>query len=82
MFWDIPEPGKAREILMGKLTEWREVFQQQKIATSVEKMTERTIPQQPVTETIADKLEKLKKLLDIGAITKEEYEKAKQKLLE
>jgi hypothetical protein len=30
MFWDIPEPGKAREVLMGKLTEWREVFQQQK----------------------------------------------------
>jgi hypothetical protein len=82
MFWDIPEPGKAREILMGKLTEWREVFQQQKIATSVEKMMERTIPQQPVTETVADKLEKLKKLLDTGAITKEEYEKAKQKLLE
>jgi hypothetical protein len=27
---------------MGKLTEWREVFQQQKIATSVEKMAERT----------------------------------------
>jgi len=42
MFWDILEPGKAREVLMGKLTEWREVFQQQKIATSVEKMAERT----------------------------------------
>ena len=85
MFWDIPEPGKAREILMGKLAEWREVFQQQKIATSVEKMAERTTipsPQQPVTETIADKLEKLKRLLDTGAITKEEYEKAKKKLLE
>jgi hypothetical protein len=85
MFWDILEPGKAREVLMGKLTEWREVFQQQKIATSVEKMAERTtLPsQQPApTETIADKLEKLKKLLDTGAITKEEYEKAKKKLLE
>ncbi|MEM3641977.1 MAG: PH domain-containing protein [Candidatus Bathyarchaeia archaeon] len=44
MFWDIPEPGKAREILMGKLTEWREVFQQQKIAVSVEKMAEKAIP--------------------------------------
>jgi hypothetical protein len=31
MFWDILEPGKAREVLMGKLTEWREVFQQQKL---------------------------------------------------
>jgi hypothetical protein len=38
MFWDILEPGKAREVLMGKLTEWREVFQQQKIASSVEKI--------------------------------------------
>ena len=84
MFWDILEPGKAREVLMGKLTEWREVFQQQKIATSVAKMAERTtLPsQQPAAETVADKLEKLKKLLDTGAITKEEYEKAKKKLLE
>jgi hypothetical protein len=42
-----------------------------------------TIPsQQPAAETVADKLEKLKKLLDTGAITKEEYEKAKKKLLE
>jgi hypothetical protein len=84
MFWDILEPGKAREVLMGKLTEWREVFQQQKIAVSVEKMAEKTTlpPQQLTTETVADKLEKLKKLLDTGAITKEEYEKAKKKLLE
>lgn len=84
MFWDIPEPGKAREILMGKLTEWREVFQQQKIAVSVEKMAEKAIPspQQLTAETIADKLEKLKKLLDTGAITEEEYEKAKKKLLD
>ncbi|MEM3828023.1 MAG: SHOCT domain-containing protein [Conexivisphaerales archaeon] len=84
MFWDILDPGRAREILMGKLTEWREVYQQQKIAVSVEKMAERTAPstQQSTAETIADKLEKLKKLLDTGAITKEEYEKAKKKLLE
>ena len=83
-FWDIPEPGKAREILIGKITEWREVFQQQKIATSVEKIAERTTPpsQQPAAETIVDQLEKLKKLLETGAITKEEYEKAKKKLLE
>lgn len=95
MFWDIMEPAKAREILMGRLTEWREVFQQQRIAASVEKIAEKTatptpLPSQPpaaavVTtsaETIVDQLERLKRLLDTGAITKEEYEKAKKKLLE
>jgi len=92
MFWDVLEPAKAREILMGKLTEWREVFQQQKIAASVEKIAEKSVApalpssQQPPattpTETIVDELERLKRLLDAGAITKEEYEKAKKKLLE
>ncbi|MEM3873888.1 MAG: PH domain-containing protein [Candidatus Bathyarchaeia archaeon] len=87
MFWDIPEPAKAREILMGKLTEWREVFQQQRIAVSVERIAEKTaqtpLSQQPsAAETIVDQLERLKKLLDSGAISKEEYEKAKKKLLE
>lgn len=83
MFWDIKNPGKAREVLMSKLTEWREVFQQQKISTTLEKMAEK--PQQPQlapTETIVEKLERLKKLLDTGAITQEEYKKAKKKLLE
>ncbi|MDW8040785.1 MAG: SHOCT domain-containing protein [Nitrososphaerota archaeon] len=97
MFWDILEPAKAKEILMVKLTEWREVFHQQRIAASVEKIAEKTAPQMllptptlqqppaaPVTPTgtIVDQLERLKKLLDTGAITKEEYEKAKKKLLE
>jgi len=84
MFWDVPEPDKARAVLVGKLTEWREVFQQQKIAFSVEKMAERTTLASPQStgETVVDKLEKLKKLLDAGAITKEEHEKAKKKLLE
>lgn len=96
MFWDILEPAKAREILMGKLTEWREAFQQQRIAASVEKIAEKTAsptpPQQPPAattaaavapaETIVDQLERLKRLLDTGAITREEYEKAKKKLLE
>ncbi|MEM0358282.1 MAG: SHOCT domain-containing protein [Candidatus Bathyarchaeia archaeon] len=91
MFWDILEPAKARETLMGKLVEWREVFQQQRIAVSVEKIAEKTVPQtsppqQPPattpTETIVDQLERLKRLLDAGAITKEEYGKAKKKLLE
>ncbi|MEM3617821.1 MAG: SHOCT domain-containing protein [Candidatus Bathyarchaeia archaeon] len=88
MFWDIPEPAKAREILMGKLTEWREVFQQQRIAVSVERIAEKTAPQTPLSqqpsaaETVVDQLERLKKLLDSGAISKEEYEKAKKRLLE
>jgi len=83
IFWDIKDPGKAREVLMSKLTEWREVFQQQKISATLEKMAEK--PQQPQsapTETIVEKLEKLKRLLDTGAITEEEYKKAKKKLLE
>jgi len=83
MFWDVREPGKVREVLVSKLTEWREVFQQQKISVSLEKMVEK--PQQPEpapTETIVEKLEKLKKLLDEGAITEEEYKRAKKKLLE
>lgn len=82
--WDIADPGKARELLISKLTEWREVFQQQKISTSLEKMAKRPQlpPPQATRETIVEKLEKLKNLLDTGAITKEEYRKAKKKLLE
>lgn len=88
IFWDISEPAKAREILMRKLTEWRDVFQQQRIAVSVERIAEKTVPQTPpsqqlsAAETIVDQLERLKRLLDSGAITKEEYEKAKKRLLE
>jgi membrane protein YdbS with pleckstrin-like domain len=36
MFWDTSEPGNVRELLVSKLAEWREVFQQQRIASSVE----------------------------------------------
>jgi hypothetical protein len=83
MFWDVTQPGKAREMLMSKLIEWREVFQQQKMAVSLEKMAEKTQPLSSTsTETIVEKLEKLKRFLDTGAITKAEYEKAKKKLLE
>lgn len=76
-FWDIKEPQKVREILMGKIHEWREVVQQQKMAVSLEKIAEGK-----PRSTLIDELERLKKLLDEGAITKEEYEKAKKKLLE
>lgn len=77
-FWDIREPQKVREIVMGKVAEWREVVQQQRIAASVEKMAEgRMAPR-----SIADELERLKRLLDEGIITREEFERAKKKLLE
>lgn len=76
-FWDIREPHKIREILMGKVSEWREVFQQQRMATSLERITEG----KSHISTLVDDLERLKKLLDEGAITKEEYEKAKKKIL-
>ncbi|MEM1553064.1 MAG: SHOCT domain-containing protein [Thermoproteota archaeon] len=76
-FWDIREPHRVREILIGEISEWREVFQQQKMATSLERIAER----KPPTGTLVDELERLKRLLDEGAITKEEYEKAKRKLL-
>jgi predicted Zn-ribbon and HTH transcriptional regulator len=37
-FSDIQGPANVREILMNKLADWRNVFQQQKIATSTQKM--------------------------------------------
>ncbi|MEM2321204.1 MAG: SHOCT domain-containing protein [Candidatus Bathyarchaeia archaeon] len=77
-FWDIKEPQKVREILMSKIPEWREAAQQQRIATSLEKITEG----KPQTASIASELERLKRLLDEGVITKEEFERAKKKLLE
>ncbi|MEM2163909.1 MAG: SHOCT domain-containing protein [Candidatus Bathyarchaeia archaeon] len=76
-FWDIKEPQRAREILMNKIPEWREAAQQQRIATSVEKMAEKT-----QAASIASEIERLKKLLDEGVITREEFEKAKKKILE
>lgn len=64
--------------MIGKLTAWKEVFQQQRIAEAVEKISERMAPSKT---SVADELAKLKELLDKGVITKEEYEKAKKKLL-
>ena len=77
-FWDVKEPHKIREILMGRVSEWREALQQQRMATSLEKIAEG----RPRAGTLVDELERLKRLLDEGAITEEEYEKAKRKLLE
>ncbi len=83
-FWDVRDPLTVKSVLVGRLAEWREVFQQQRIAVSVERIAERTSPpaQQPAAETLVEQLERLRKLLDSGAITREEYEKAKRKLLE
>ncbi len=78
-FFDILEPGKAKELLMNKLTEWRTVYQQQSMAQSLGVIAGKA---QPVFSTsTAEELTKLKNLYDNGAITKEEYEKAKQKQL-
>lgn len=79
-FWDIPEPQKVREILMGKITEWREVAQQQRMAASLERIAETETKTR--SKNIVDEIERLKRLLDEGAITREEFEKAKKKLLE
>ena len=76
-FWDVREPHMVREILIGNISGWREVYQQQRIATFLE----RTFERKPLTGTLIDELERLKRLLDEGVITKEEYERAKKKLL-
>ncbi len=80
MLWDIPSPGKARELFMSKLTEWRTAYQQQKMAVSLETMAGRA-QQTAASGSMAEELKKLKALYDSGAITKEEYEKAKKKSL-
>lgn len=75
-FWDIREPHRVRDMLMDKIPEWREAAQQQRMAASLEKIAEGG-----PRASLIDELERLKKLLEEGAITKEEYEKAKKKLL-
>jgi len=82
-FWDIPNPSSLREKLVAKLTEWREVVQQRRMAVALEKTAEKMPPQpQPVASvSLVSELERLNVLLEKGAITKVEYEKAKEKLL-
>lgn len=79
MLWDIADPGKARETLMGKLGEWRSAYQQQRMAGSLETMAGKAAPASAAS--MAEEISKLKALYESGGITKEEYEKAKKKLL-
>jgi len=78
-FWDVLDPIAVRGMLLDRLTEWREAFQQQRMAVSLEKIAEQT--KQPSASLVTE-LEKLTTLRESGAITKEEYEKAKKKILE
>jgi len=80
MLWDILNPGKARELLISKLSEWRSVYQEQKMAESLKTIATRT-PQTMPMGSIAEELNKLKALYESGTLTKREYEKAKKKLL-
>jgi hypothetical protein len=76
-------PESVREIVVNRLIAWREAFQQQKIASAVEKIAEKAVPYalSAPTASIAEEIAKLKRLLDEGTITKEEFERAKKKLL-
>lgn len=79
-FLDVPAPWEVREIVMKYIKSWREAFQQQRLASAVEKIAERfALPTTGMS--VAEELAKLKDLLDKGLISKEEFEKAKKKLL-
>jgi membrane protein YdbS with pleckstrin-like domain len=82
-FWDIPNPSSVRQALIAKLSEWRGVVQEQKMAASLEKITEKmpsNLQPAPSTSLVGD-LERLNALLEKGTITKTEYQKAKERLL-
>jgi len=83
-FLDIRSPVSVREIIMKGLVAWREAFQQQRIASAVERMAGKEAEEVPAPSkpSIADELLKLKRLLDEGLITKEEYEKLKKRIVE
>jgi hypothetical protein len=84
-FWDIQNPSFLRQELIAKLSEWREVVQEQKMATSLEEIRVREAPLNsksvPSVSFVCD-LEKLSELFEKGTLTKEEYKKAKDKLLD
>jgi len=76
-FWDVRDPHRVRELLFSKLAEWREVVQQQRMASALERIAGLQSP----GHSVAEELERLKRLLDQGAITREEYEELKKKVL-
>lgn len=80
-FLDIRSPSSVREIIMKGLVAWREAYQQQRIATAVERVSEKRAPTSS-SPSIADELIKLKRLLDEGMISREEYEKLKNRIIE
>lgn len=83
IFWDVPNPDSLRQILISKLIEWRQVVQEQRMAGALERITEQmpSITQPAPSTSLVNELERLSALLEKGAITKAEYEKAKEKLL-
>ena len=78
-FLDVRDPASVRETIMSRLVSWREAYQQQKIAGTLERMA--GVPP-GVAPSVTEELYKLKKLLDEGVITREEFEKLEKKLLE
>ncbi|MCS7105241.1 MAG: PH domain-containing protein [Thermofilaceae archaeon] len=76
-FLDVRDPESVKDTVVKRLAAWREVLQQQRMAVSLEKIAE-----QRVAPSVADELAKLKKLLDEGVITREEYEKLKKRIVE
>lgn len=83
-FWDIQNPSYLRQTLVTKLSEWRDVVQEQRMATSLEEVVRKmpSIPQSTSSTSIVSDLERLNVLLDKGTITKADYQRAKEKLLQ
>lgn len=81
--WDVPDPSSVRQTLIAKLAEWRQVVQEQRMASALERITEKmpTAVQPSASASMVNELERLSALFEKGAITKEEFEKAKEKLL-
>lgn len=81
-FWDVPNPVSVKEVLLNKIAQWRDVVQEKRMADTIEKITEK-MPSvtQSVSSSLAGALERLNTLYEKGALSKDEYEKAKKKLL-
>uniref|UniRef100_A0A7J3KFG6 SHOCT domain-containing protein n=1 Tax=Staphylothermus marinus TaxID=2280 RepID=A0A7J3KFG6_STAMA len=76
-FMDVRFPENVRELIMNRIVAWRKAFQQHRIVGTLERIADKVAP----VSSISEELAKLKELLDKGIITKEEYEKAKKKIL-